>query len=448
VRRAATPAAPASRTEAGTIVAPATGPAPGGIGILRLSGPRALVLGRSVARGLPRTVMPRRVYLARFSDRSGTVLDEGLFLYFKAPRSFTGEDVVELHAHGSPALLALLQAEVLAGGARLAAPGEFTRRAFMNGRLDLARADAVADLVGAASEAQVRAAAARATGQWSQRLMGLRATLVGLRAELEGELDFPVEAEETPRVGDRLSAASTEAKALWDEARRGSFLRRGARVVLFGPVNAGKSTLFNALVGDARALVDAEPGTTRDALEAAWSLDGLGVTLVDTAGLRDAPGRLEAMGIAQTRAALARADLGILVVPPGAVAVEVAAWSALAGGVQVLQVNSKADLKAAPAGLAVSAQTGVGLEDLKRVLAQHFWNGASAAAAGASDLQVDAARQVEESVRRACEAHASSTLEVVSGEIGVALEALAEMTGENATAAVLDVVFQRFCIGK
>ena len=277
---------------------------------------------------------------------------------------------------------------------------------------------------------------------------GLARRALGIARGVGGELDFPAEAEETPRVGERLEEAWGEANALWEEARRGSFVRRGARVVLVGPVNAGKSTLFNALLGAERALVDAEPGTTRDALEAVWPVAGLTVTLVDTAGLRDAPGRLEAKGISQTRAALAHADVGVLVIPPGAREADVAAWSAVAGGVPVLRVGSKADLGDACAGLTVSAQTGAGLAGLKAALAERLWEGASAAAASATDLQMNAARRVEESVRRARASHAASTLEVVSGELGVALEALAEMTGENATDAVLDAVFQRFCIGK
>lgn len=300
-----------------TIAAIATGPAAGGIGIVRLSGPAALPAARLVARSIPQSPQARHAYFARFTDASGATLDEGLLLYFPAPHSFTGEDVVELHAHGAPKLLSLLLEEVLrADGVRLATPGEFTRRAFLSGRIDLTRAEAVADLVAAESEAQVRAAAAQLSGELSNRLEGVHQPLVTLLADLEGALDFPDEAEDADRdLVPRVDQVLELVKALLNDGRRGALIRRGARVVLYGPVNAGKSTLFNALGGAARALVDPEPGTTRDTLETRLEIEGLAVTLVDTAGLRDDAGRLEALGIGRTRDALLSADVGVLVLP-------------------------------------------------------------------------------------------------------------------------------------
>ncbi len=247
------------------------------------------------------------------------MLDEGLFLSFRAPHSYTGEDVVELQVHGGRRLLALLLDEVLATGqARLAEPGEFTRRAFLNGRIDLARAEAVADLVAASSEAAVRAASAQLRGALSGKVAEVRGPLLGLHADVEGVLGFPDEAEGADvGLAPRLAEAAESLAGLLASARAGGWLRRGAQVVLYGPVNAGKSTLFNRLLGAERALVDPEPGTTRDLLEGRFELEGLEVALFDTAGLREQPGRLEALGIDRARGALAAADLAPAAAPAG-----------------------------------------------------------------------------------------------------------------------------------
>ncbi|NNC08459.1 GTP-binding protein, partial [Corallococcus exiguus] len=334
------------RTDSATIVALATAPAAGAVGILRVSGPAALEVGRRLAPGVPASPTPRHAYLASFVDAAGAVLDEGLFLYFQAPRSFTGEDVVELQAHGSPRLLRLLLARALEDErVRPALPGEFTRRAFLNGRIDLTRAEAVADLVAADSEAAVRAAAAGLSGALAERIRALETPLRELHADLEGVLNFPDEAEGADaESGPRVTALRSAAEALRAEVGRGRLVRQGARVALYGPVNAGKSTLFNRLVGEARALVDDEPGTTRDALEARVEWDGLGVTLYDTAGLREAPGRVEALGIARTRELLAAVDLAVLVLPPGTSVDEASSWTREAGATPVLSVTGKCDV--------------------------------------------------------------------------------------------------------
>jgi tRNA modification GTPase len=419
------------------------------VGVLRLSGPLSLPLGLTVARGLPKAPAPRHAYWARFVDGRGQVLDEGLFIYFRAPRSFTGEDVVELQVHGSPALLSMLQAELLGDGrCRLAEPGEFTRRAFLSGRIDLARAEAVADLVGAANESQVRAAAAQAAGQLSEQVRALREPLLALRAEVEGELDFPDEAEPTRGIPERLAESLAQARELARTAAGVSLVRRGARVALFGPVNAGKSTLFNALLGREQALVDAEPGTTRDVLEAPWELDGLTVTLLDTAGLSERAGRLEARGIARAREEVRRADLALLLEPPGTGEEEARRWVEDAAPAKVLRVPCKADLLAGGASLGVSGMTGRGLDSLRRRVAEALWAGAAQGTRAALDRHAELLRRVCDALERAVTAAQHSTLEVVSGEVGLALSALAELTGEDASAALLDAVFRRFCIGK
>jgi len=443
---------------ASTIAALATAPAAGAVGILRLSGPAALEVGRALAPSVPAEPTPRHAYLAAFVDAEGRTLDEGLFLYFRAPHSFTGEDVVELQAHGGPRLLRLLLGRVLEDGrVRPARPGEFTRRAFLNGRLDLARAEAVADLVAADSEAAVRAAAAGLSGALSERVRALEDPLRALHADLEGVLNFPDEAEGADaEAGRRVAALRAEAQALLAEAGRGRLVRRGARVVLYGPVNAGKSTLFNRMVGEARALVDDEPGTTRDVLEARVEWEGLALTLLDTAGLREAPGRVEALGIARTREALTGADLAVLVLPPGVSSAEAEAWTREAGTTPVLHVAGKCDVEPTPVPVAtketplrVSGLTGEGIEALRTTVLTRLWGGGTpSAVALVSERHADALRRACEALARAEEASGVSTLEVVSGEVGLALEALGEVSGTHVSEALLDAIFQRFCIGK
>ncbi len=439
-----------------TIAALATAPAAGAVGILRLSGPAALEVGRKLAPGIPAEPTPRHAYLAAFVDAEGRTLDEGLFLYFRAPHSFTGEDVVELQAHGGPRLLRLLLGRVLEDErVRPARPGEFTRRAFLLGRLDLTRAEAVADLVAADSEAAVRAAAAGLSGALSARVRALEELLRALHADLEGVLNFPDEAEGADAdAGTRVAALRAQAQAFLDEAGRGRLVRRGARVVLYGPVNAGKSTLFNRLVGEARALVDDEPGTTRDVLEARVEWEGLALTLLDTAGLRETPGRVEALGIARTREALAAADLAVLVQPPEVTASETEAWTREAGATPLLHVAGKCDVVSStvsrePERLRVSGRTGEGVEALRTTVLSRLWGGGTpSAVALVSERHADALRRACEALSRAEQACRISTLEVVSGEVGLALEALGEVSGTHVSEALLDAIFQRFCIGK
>ena len=436
-----------------TLVALATAPAAGAVGILRLSGPAALEVGRGLAPRVPEAPVPRHAYLTPFVDGAGAVLDEGLFLYFRAPNSFTGEEVVELQAHGSPRLLRMLLARALEHPeVRPAGPGEFTRRAFLNGRIDLTRAEAVADLVAADSEAAVRAAAAGLAGALAQRVRALEEPLRALHADLEGVLNFPDEAEGADEGAEaRVASLREAAEALVADAGRGRLVRRGARVVLYGPVNAGKSTLFNRLLGEERALVDEEPGTTRDVLEARVEWEGLGVVLLDTAGLRAAPGRIEALGIARTREVLGGADLAVLVLPPEASEEEALVWSREAVGTPVLRVLGKSDV-AGPGrfeGLSVSGLTGAGVPALRTEILSRLWGGgAPSAVALVSERHADALRRSAEALSRAQEACRLATLEVVSGEVGLALEALGEVSGITASEALLDAIFQRFCIGK
>jgi tRNA modification GTPase len=436
-----------------TIVAVATPRGQGAIGIVRISGPEALAVARRLAPRLPVEPTPRHAYWTPLISGDGGPMDEALALYFAPGASTTGEPVVELHSHGSPRVQSLLlQGLVAEGRARLARPGEFTQRAFLNGRIDLARAEAVADLIAAEGEAAVRAAAAQLAGALGDALRTVRHLLSELQADLEALLNFPEEAAEVePGIGDRLSRSRVELGRLLATARTGRLLRRGASVVLAGPVNAGKSSLFNRLVGEERALVDLEPGTTRDVLEARGELEGLPVTWVDTAGFRDSPGRVEALGLERARTAIRSADLVLLVLPCGTPEPERSHWRGELGAVTSLPVASKSDLAGAGQGegLPVSALTGDGLDSLRRSVLEVLRGGGLAdSAAQISERHAEALGRAEEALEQAEGALAGNALEVVAGEVGAALQALGEITGETASEEVLAAIFSRFCIGK
>ncbi|MBX7098075.1 MAG: 50S ribosome-binding GTPase [Myxococcaceae bacterium] len=429
-----------------TIVAIATGPATGAVGIVRLSGPAAVDAVAAITRGLPSPPTPRFAHRVTVVAADGAALDDGLCLVFPAPRSLTGETVVELQLHGSPRLLALVQARLLEHPTvRLADPGEFTRRAWVNGKVDLTRAQAVAALVEARSERAVRAAAAALGGATASRLGGLERALRALHAEVEAALEFPQDVEDHElTVAPRLAALRADAEALATAAGAGALLSREPAVVLYGPVNAGKSTLFNALLGEERALVDPSPGTTRDVLEARVEWQGLGLQLKDTAGLRDGAQALEARGIARGRAALDEAALAVCVVPAGAAR---APWEAEVLAERRLDVASKSDLHAEGPGLRVHQHDGKGLEALRRAIVARL---APTADLGVllSDRQRASLEQLRAHLGAAAEAERLSTLEVVAGELALASAALAELTGTGAGRDVLDEVFARFCIGK
>jgi tRNA modification GTPase len=430
-----------------TIVAVATPPGRGAVGVVRVSGPRALEVLSAFA---PRAHLVPRVATLLKLELEGQPLDQALALWFQAPRSFTGEEVVELQTHGSPELLqALVRQASSLPGVRLAQPGEFTRRALLNGRLDLTRAEAVIDLIEARSSAELRSAAARLDGALQHTLDEVWRPLLALSASVEAALDFPDEAEgvEAEVIG-QLADARARIDRLEAAARAGGSLRRGRVVVLFGPVNAGKSTLFNSLLGDARALVDDEPGTTRDALEGTLELADMAVTLVDTAGLRSSPGRVEARGIERTRTRLANADLALLLVPPGCSDEDVAEWRREAPAERTVVVRSKVDLdETGTGGLAVSGLRGDGLELLRRELEARL-RVESPAGVFANEQHVEALGRASAALRAAAEAVEVSTLEVVAGELTLALGALAELLGLETRTERLDALFARFCIGK
>ncbi|MCB1629462.1 MAG: tRNA uridine-5-carboxymethylaminomethyl(34) synthesis GTPase MnmE, partial [Xanthomonadales bacterium] len=296
-----------------TIAAIASPAGHGGVGVIRVSGPAAATMASIL---LGREPTPRLAHYCRWQDETGAPIDQGLLLYFPAPRSYTGEDVLELQGHGGRVVLELLLQRVLALGARLARPGEFTERAFLEGKLDLAQAEAVADLITAGSASAARAALRSLDGVFSDRVDALLSELVALRVLLEAAIDFPDEEIDILSEGDvsrRLALLLQSVQQLLQEAERGQRLRDGLYLVILGPPNAGKSSLLNALAGSDRAIVTPIAGTTRDVLREALVLRGVPVTVVDTAGLRDSDDPIEAEGVRRARLEAARADHALIV---------------------------------------------------------------------------------------------------------------------------------------
>ncbi|HEY2344818.1 MAG TPA: tRNA uridine-5-carboxymethylaminomethyl(34) synthesis GTPase MnmE [Xanthomonadaceae bacterium] len=442
-----------------TIAAIATAAGAGGIGVVRLSGPSALTIGQAIC---GRRLRQRHAHHVKFRAADGEVIDDGIALGFPAPRSYTGEDVVELQAHGSPVVLRQLLSRCLELGARTARPGEFTERAFRNHRLDLAQAEAVADLIAAGSEAAARAARRSLDGVFSQRVQALLIALTALRVHIEAAIDFPEEEIDflaDAALRDRLAAVRSLHAALLAEAERGQRLRDGLHVVIVGPPNAGKSCLLNALAGSDRAIVTAQPGTTRDVLRETVQVDGIVLTLVDTAGLRDSADVVEREGMRRARGELGLADLVLAVVDatdPGPGRALLAAE--LASGVPaVLWLHNKIDLLEQPPpgprddALWISARNGDGLEALRARLK------AAAGVAGegpegafsARARHVDALRRI--GVHLDLAAHRlqhDRAGELAAEELRLAQEVLGEMTGATGSDDLLGAIFSSFCIGK
>ncbi len=435
-----------------TIVAIATGSTNAGIGVVRLSGPASLAAALSL---VGRSTPPKPRVATRVNmQASAQWVDQGLMLWFPAPHSFTGEDVVELHCHGSTKLLSMLLDELTQNtGVRLAQAGEFTRRALLNGKIDLAQAEAVGWLVSASSEQEVTAAAQQLNGALGHALEGVWSQVLALKAEIEGRLDFPEESEDTgfeavPEATSLLKSTS----ALLAAVNRGALLRKHPRVVLYGPVNAGKSTLFNRLVGAPRALVDAEAGTTRDVLEAQVVSRGVSLTWVDTAGLREDAGRLERLGIERAQHEVRAADLAVLLVPPEATGLEVQRWQAMVEDSRRVDVLTQCDRRAQEPLFHVehrlSAHSGFGVEAFERAVCGRLGLVEASAVFSASALQAQQLQTLQESAELILAAAQHQQLEVMAGELGAMLDALAAASGKDAGEELLDAVFQRFCIGK
>ncbi len=443
-----------------TIAAIATAAGAGGVGVVRISGPQALAIAETVC---TKSLTPRHAHYARFHDERGETLDDGIALYFKAPASYTGEDVVELQAHGSPAVLRQLLDRCCALGARMARPGEFSERAFLNGKLDLAQAEAVADLIAAGDARAARAARRSLDGVFSRRVDALADALLRLRIHVEAAIDFVDEPLDTlggEALRRGLAQAADDLDALLREAERGQKLRDGLHAVIVGPPNAGKSSLLNALAGSERAIVSDIAGTTRDLLRETVRVDGVELTLVDTAGLRVGGDSIEREGMRRAESELTRADLAIVVLDAReAAAGRAAVAEAIADVPQRLWVLNKVDLLTGPpvaasqwedAEVRVSARTGVGLDVLHarlRALAAGEGDGTEGAFS-ARARQVDALRRAAQELAAARHQLDGDMLELTAESLRAGHDALGEITGRLAPDDLLGHIFSSFCIGK
>ncbi|MDQ1064520.1 tRNA uridine-5-carboxymethylaminomethyl(34) synthesis GTPase MnmE [Stenotrophomonas sp. SORGH_AS_0282] len=441
-----------------TIVAIATAPGAGGVGMLRVSGPQALRI--AVDLGCPQ-LQPRHAHYARFRDAAGEVLDDGIALYFPNPRSFTGEDVVELQGHGSPVVLQQLVGRCIALGARQARPGEFSERAFLNGKLDLAQAEAIADLIAASDTRAARAARRSLDGVFSRRVEDAGEQLVRLRIHVEAAIDFADEPLDTlggDQVRQGLGEVQLALATLRDDAERGRRLRDGLHAVLVGPPNAGKSSLLNALAGSERAIVTDIAGTTRDTLRETIRIDGLELTLVDTAGLRDGGDAIEREGMRRARAEMQRTDLAIIVLDArDPQAGHAAVADAIADVPLQLWIHNKSDLlEALPADIDanvvhVSAATGQGLDRLHTRLRELASGSAGDSVEGEFSARARHVEAITLALGHAERAEAELVhehLELAAEELRLAHEALGEITGRMSADDLLGRIFSSFCIGK
>ena len=443
-----------------TIVATATPPGIGGIGVIRVSGPEVPALARALLGDLP---PPRVATVAVFRDASGAAVDKGLALYFPEPGSFTGESVLELHGHGGPVVMSLLIEAAISLGARQAEPGEFSKRAFLNDKIDLAQAEAIADLIGSGTSQAARAALRSLSGTFSSAVDALQELLIKLRLHVEAAIDFPEEeidflSDEKLRA--RVDDCDAAFKTLKEEARAGRVLRDGYRVIIVGQPNAGKSSLLNLLSGQEAAIVTEVAGTTRDILREQINIDGLLVELIDTAGLRENPDQIEAEGIRRAREAIKNADavLWIQDASDKEEASLTALGEALPAAVPVICVRNKIDLTDEKPGLQdeqpiivnMSAKTGAGVASLReqvRKLAgyEDFGEGAFTA----RRRHIDALTRADDRFQTGRKAlEESKAGELLAEELRLAQAALGEITGSFTSDDLLGKIFSEFCIGK
>ena len=440
------------------IAAIATAPGRSGIGVIRLSGAG---LASTIEQIIGRSLLPRHATLVDFRDRDGAAIDQGLALYFPAPHSYTGEDMLELQGHGGPAVLQLLLRRCLELGARVAEPGEFTKRAYLNDKLDLAQAESVVDLIDATTAEAVRCAVRSLQGVFSEQIHALTRSLVELRALVEATLDFPEEEidflEQSDAAG-KLQALQQQLDAVLEASRQGSLLREGIHIVLAGQPNVGKSSLLNRMAGEELAIVTDIPGTTRDAIRQSIDVKGIPVHIIDTAGLRESQDPVEKLGMARTWAAIEKADLILLLedavhgeMPEDRIILE-----RLPPQLSCLRVMNKTDLAGRPAAMEaldgatrvwLSAKTGEGIDLLREALLKAIgWHSAGEGLYMARERHLYALNKARACLQQA--AVQKRQPEFFAEELRLAQEALSSITGEFTADDLLGEIFSRFCIGK
>jgi len=441
-----------------TIAAIATASGRGGIGVVRVSGPAVPAIAVALLGRIPPA---RHAHLARFRDGAGSVLDEGIALHFPAPHSYTGEDVLELQGHGGPVVLREILAACIASGARHAEPGEFTRRAFLNDRLDLAQAESVADLIDAASVEAARSAARSLVGEFSSRVGSLASGLTELRMHVEACIDFPeeeIDPADRAWQARRLADLRASLAAILADARQGAVLRDGLTVVLAGAPNVGKSSLLNRLAGEEVAIVTPVPGTTRDYVRATLLLEGVPIHLIDTAGLREAGDEVERIGIDRAWEAIAKA--GAVMRVSDATRPETAdnplLDARLPAGVPTARITNKIDATGQAAGredhggevaIRLSARTGAGVAALRAWLLEVAgWKPHGEGVFLARERHLAALGEAERALEKA--GGKSQPVELLAEDIRMAQRALGRITGEVTADDLLGQIFSRFCIGK
>ncbi|MBI0134090.1 tRNA uridine-5-carboxymethylaminomethyl(34) synthesis GTPase MnmE [Snodgrassella sp. W8132] len=452
-----------------TIAAIATAPGRGGVGVVRLSGKNLLSLAQKLSGG--KTPVPRKVMYTDFVDEQDAVIDNGLLLYFAEPASFTGEDVIELQGHGGPVVLQMLLQRCLQLGAQLAEPGEFTKRAFLNNKLDLAQAESVADLIDASSQSAARMAVRSLKGAFSEEIHRLVDDLITLRMLVEATLDFPEEDIDFLQAADasgKLKQLRDRLDKVLQHAQQGALLREGMNVVLVGAPNVGKSSLLNALAGDDIAIVTDIAGTTRDTVREQITLDGVPVHIIDTAGLRETEDVVERIGIERSQQAVQQADVALILIDQreGLNATTAAILAQLPASLHKIEVHNKIDLTGEAAScvsretgklraftdagqvIALSARTGEGLDLLRQALLQQVgWQGESEGLFLARTRHIQALEQAKEELLNASMCQ-ENQIELFAEHLRLAQNALNEITGEFSADDLLGVIFSRFCIGK
>jgi tRNA modification GTPase len=449
-----------------TIAAIATATGRGGVGIVRVSGPKAGLVAEQL---LKQKLQPRFAHYCPFHNNAGAILDQGIALFFPGPNSFTGEDVLELQGHGGPVILDLLLREITQLGVRLARPGEFSERAFLNDKLDLAQAEAIADLIDATNEQAARNALHSLQGAFSIRIHELVEALISLRIYVEASIDFPEEEIDfltDGKVANDLAVIEQKLEQVFKEAKQGVLVRDGMRVVIAGRPNAGKSSLLNALSGRESAIVTSIEGTTRDVLREHIHIDGMPLHIIDTAGLRDSPDEVERIGIQRAWQEIQQADRVLLLVDSGSTAEFEAKkiWPEfvhkLEDASKLTLVRNKIDLSGEAAGLAnlensasyigISAATGAGMEDLKQHLKDIMgFSNSGEGGFTARRRHLDALERAQSFLALGkAQLHGYAAGELLAEDLRQAQNALSEITGEFTPDDLLGRIFSSFCIGK